>query len=403
MAARLERRRRGRMFTSASRVLRGLLVVGVIGCQVSGVGAPVTTPSGPPPPGRTFVADAPIGFDPHVLGAPVDGNFHAAPGVGAIFSSVSVTQVPANAFTVDQKLVTTAEELSANAQAWGVLDVSGATSQRERYAYFRAVQMTQAWELQAQGPMLQPPPWAVYYASKVYFGRSYVEVIKGDSNSFNARVAAHFLSVPVGGSVKSFVDSHHLTSHRAGTGLTPRNGQAVFARTQQDIEGAYVASGEVPIAVEYTQLPRTQANGVVIFPEPHPVMVRFVNLHVTSTGSMVKDYSNWAMSGQCVIDGPPDGDLDEPQGHSGPFLQQKVGLGTWPLDFSQTIYASDDETVTCTAGGTYTRGLLGTKSNLGPSSTGPILVRNISGPVQQTMPGRDAETAYDLTWTAIKQ
>jgi hypothetical protein len=38
------------MFTSASRVLRGLLVVGAIGCQVSGVGAPVAAPNAPTPP-----------------------------------------------------------------------------------------------------------------------------------------------------------------------------------------------------------------------------------------------------------------------------------------------------------------------------------------------------------------
>jgi hypothetical protein len=243
----------------------------------------------------------------------------------------------------------------------------------------------------------------VYYASKVYFGRSYVEVIKGDSNSFNARVAAHFLSAPVGGSVKTFVDSHHLTSHRAGAGLTPRDGQAIFAKTQQDIQGAYVASGDVPIAVEYTQLPRTQANGVVIFPEPHPVVVRFVNLHVTSTGSMMKDYSNWTMNGQCAIDGPPDGDLDEPQGHGALFLQQRVGIGEFPISFSQTVYASDDETITCTAGGRYTRGLFGSAYNLGTSSTGPILVRDIGGTIQQTMPGREAEAAYDLAWTATKR
>jgi hypothetical protein len=92
-----------------------------------------------------------------------------------------------------------------------------------------------------------------------------------------------------------------------------------------------------------------------------------------------------------------------PSCRASPFLQQKVGLGTWPLTFSRTIYANDDETITCTVGGTYTRGLFGTQSSLGASSTGPIPVRNISGTIQQTMAGREAETAYDLAWTATKQ
>ncbi len=161
-------------------------------------------------------------------------------------------------------------------------------------------------------------------------------------------------------------------------GFEPKGGQASFARTSQDVESNYVATTEVPIAVEYTQLPRTQPNGGVIFPEPRQVVVRFVNLQVTSTGSMLKDYSNWTMNGQCAVDGPPDGDLDEPQGHNAPFLQQRLGQGAWPVNFSQTIYASDDETIICTAGGTYTRGLLGSSYNLGASSTGPIPVRGIT-------------------------
>jgi hypothetical protein len=380
------------------------LVGSLISCQATGVGTPISTPSGPPPPGRTFVADAPIGFDPHVLGVPVDANFHAAPGVGPIFQSFSVTPVPVNAFVVDQKLVTMAEELAANAQAWGVLDISAATTHHERYAYFRAVQMTTAWELAPSGPMLQAPPWAVYYASKIYFGRSYVEVIKGDSNSFNARVAAHFLSVPVGGKVKTFVDAHHLTSHRAGFGFEPNDGQSIFARTTQDVERSYRPSGqEVPIAIEYTQLPRTQANGTVVFPEPHPVLFRFVNLHVTRTGSMIKDYSNWTMSAKCTIDGPPDGDLDEPQGRTGPSMQLRVGVGTFPINLEQTVYASDDEVIGCTVNGTYTRGPLSSLHNLGTGSTGPLAVRSIGGTIQQTMRGGEAETDYVIDWTATKQ
>ncbi len=177
----------------SARFIGGAILVGVVACQPTGVGAPLATPSGPPPPGRTFVADAPIGFDPHVLGIPVDGSFHAAPGVGPVFASVSVAPVPINAFTVDQKLVTTAEELSANATRVGRPrrerrdDPAGEVRLLPRRADDAGVGAT------GPRPDAPAPPWAVYYASKVYFGHSYVEVIKGDSNSFNARVAAHYL------------------------------------------------------------------------------------------------------------------------------------------------------------------------------------------------------------------
>ncbi len=98
--------------------------------------------------------------------------------MGTLFPQTgSVAPVPVNRFNVEQKLVSTAEELAANAQAWAV-DFNVSTQQHSRYAYFRAVQWTSAWQLQPNGPMLQPPAWAMYYASKVYMGRSYVEVIK---------------------------------------------------------------------------------------------------------------------------------------------------------------------------------------------------------------------------------
>jgi hypothetical protein len=356
------------------------------------------------PPGKTITADAPLGFDPTMLGLPLDGNFRAPASPQKLFPYGQLVEVTAARFTSDQKLVSTAEELSANAQAWGVLDVGMASAQRDRYAYFRAVQVTTAWELRTNGPMLPAPPWAVYYASKVYFGRSYVEVVRGDENSFNARVGAHFLTVPVGVSIRSFVGQHRLTSHRAGVGFTPKGGddKAIFARTEQEIEAAYVPGPPVPIAVEYTQLPHAQPNGTIIFPEPRRVVVRFETMHVGSTGSMLRDYSNWTLFGDCSVEGPPDTDLDEPATRSQPFLQQRISAGgPWPLQFSKTIWATDEETITCTASGSYTRGL--SSHGLGRGTTGPIRVGAISGETRGTMPGRESETNYDIAWTAVKQ
>src|SRR4029077_4028689 len=194
--------------------------------------------SGPPPPayvvgappGRSFNAHAPTGVDPRRLCVHSDASFHAAPGAAPLFPQAGpLVPVAVNRFNVDQKLVSTAEELAANAQAWAV-DFNLSSLQRQRYAYFRAVQWTTAWELQPNGPMLQPPPWAVYYASKVYLGRSYVEVIQGDASTFDARAGIHFLQAPVGASIGEYASAHHLTNHRAGAGFVPVGSGSMFAR-----------------------------------------------------------------------------------------------------------------------------------------------------------------------------
>lgn len=360
--------------------------------------------SGPPPPayvvgappGRSFIADAPPGFDPRLLGVPLDGSFHAAPGVGSLFPQAGpLVPVPANRFNCDQKLVATVEELAANAQAW-VVDFNIASAQRQRYAYFRAVQWTTAWELQANGPMLQPPPWAVYYASKIYLGRSYVEVIQGDVTTFDARAGIHFLTAPVGLSIGQFASDHHLSQHRAGAGFVPVGAGSMFAHTEQDIMRNYRPDGqEVPVAIEYTQLPRTPLNGAVLFPDPRTVTVRFASVDVGATGSMLKDYSNWTMTGGCTVNGQSD---TAPQR----FLTERVSLGQFPLAFSQTLFATDGDQLMCSVQGTYTRGLFGAVHPLGPSTTGPITVGAINGTVTNRMAGREAETNYAITWTATK-
>jgi len=347
-------------------------------------------------PGRSFNADAPPGFDPRLLGVPRDANFHAAPGVGSLFPQAGpLVPVPVNRFNVDQKLVSTAEELAANAQAWAV-DFNLSSLRRQRYAYFRPVPWTTAWELQPGGSMLQPPPWAVYYASKVYLGRSYVEIIEGDASIFDARAGMQFLQAPVGASISQYASDHHLTSHRAGTGFVPVGAGSMFARTEQDILQNYRPDGpEIAVAIEYTQLPRTQPNGALLFPDPKTVTVRFVSLDVGAPGAMFTDASTWTMTGDCTVNGQSD---------AGPqrFLAERVRLGQFPLTFMRTVVAADGDQLVCSAQGTYSRGLGGEPHSLGPSTTGPITVGVINGLMTSRMLGRDAETNYAITWTAAK-
>jgi hypothetical protein len=383
---------------SVIRARRAIVVLATLSSSGCISGMQLGAASARPSPGRSFVADAPPGFEPRLLGVPLDANFHAAPGVGSLFpASGPLIPVPQNRFFSDKKLVTTGEELAANAQAWAV-DANVSSSTHQRYAYFRAVQWTTAWELQTSGPMAEAPPWAVYYASKVYTGRSYVEVIQGDASTLGGSVAVHFMMVPVGGSISKFETDNHLIVHRAGAGFVPKPGKgAIFADTQQAIQDNYSTDGpEIAVAVEYTQLPRTQANAAEVFPAPKRITVRYTSLRVDRTGSEVKDYSTWSMTGGCFVNGEADA---IPR----PVLDARVGVGAWALGFTDVVYASDNDTLLCTAQGTYTRGLLSSRLNLGQSTTGSIPVSGIAGTVAGAMQGRDAETGYAIAWSATKE
>jgi hypothetical protein len=379
-----------------------LSLVLVMVLLVVAVGGPAE--SAPPPPtfggagapGRTFIADAPPGFDYRLLGVPLDANFRAAQGVGSLFPQAGLpAPFIVNGFDIEQKLVSTAEELSANAQAWA-LDLNIVSQQRQRFAFFRAVQWTTAWELQTNGPMLKPPPWAVYYASKVFLGRSYTEVVQGDSATFNARAGAHFLTAPVGMNIGSFSSQHNLTTHRAGAGFVPTGPGSMFARTEQDVMRSYRPDGvPVIVAVEYTQLPGTAANGAIIFPPPRMVTVRFDTLDVGAPGAMFTGASNWTIAADCMISGLSD--MGTPQS-----INLRVSRGRFSLPFVWTVKAGDDEQIMCTARGTYARGLPGETRPLAVSTTGPILVGRINNAVSGPMSASDADTSYAITWSMTK-
>lgn len=405
-----------------SRVLRGALLC-VAGCYVSTAPPPQQqSPSrqaywprpppaiGPPPArpiahtpyvltptamsARVIRADAPDGLGPQYLGTPLDAKFipMVGAGAGSMFPQAgSPVVMTINEVNYDQELIKSVEQLNANVHAW-MVNADASTVQTKRYGSYRAVQLSAVYELRDNTPMIQPPPGAVYYPWRVYMGHSYWEVVEGDASTFNDSVGAEFLHW--GAKVSDFAGKYRFRSHSGGRGLMPKNGSSIFARGSQDIQASYTPFGpEVPIVVEYRQIPNTQtSDGTIVWTTPRNILVRFTNLQVTAYGAAIYNYATWNMAFQCFVNGQPFGDAQR--------FEQNVSLGNYPLAFSQELSVNDNDTIECFTSGSYLRA--NSWQTLGRSTTGPIVAGRITGATSNVMEGQDAKTRYAVTWSASR-
>lgn len=369
-----------------SRLLFFLVVIICVGCA----SAPPPRPSAAV--ANVIVADAPQGFTLRELGVPLDAEFRPmiGNGAGSMFAQQPVC-ARMGTWASDRRLVENEQELKANLRAW-FLNFDVGSQWGQQYGYQRAVQLTNVCQIPLGASMSQAPVGATYFASKVFFGHSYTIILRGNSRAFNAGVGAEFKIF--GGSANAFASRHHLQVFGSGRGLQPVGDAALFA-DPRDIAQNYRAIKAEPdaVVVEYTQIPNTFVNTTPTVPE-RVVEIRFTNLQVQATGSAIYDYSNWRMSALCSVNGAPVGQPSQ-------FVAQRVSVGSYPLMFSTLIHARDSDLVECQAWGTYTR--WDSAHNLGPGSTGPIVVEQLSrGPTVRQFNGRDAKAGYTITWTMVK-
>ncbi len=147
--------------------------------------------------------------------------------------------------------------LHANARAL-VMNVSGSAATKERYAVWRAVQITHALEIDDTTDPRPVTADGVYYLRTIYFGRVYEVVISGSEDVFTSGVRAELLAW--GGSVDGLKRKFKLSVVHKGRGLKPK-ADAIFARTDEEIRSAYAtdktykAGKPVPILIEYRRVP----------------------------------------------------------------------------------------------------------------------------------------------------
>lgn len=242
----------------------------VIMLLVLGEGTACTTKTTPPSgetsapthearrePGESIMAPAPQGLSLNDLGRPFTRDFVRLQGPDgrSIFPSAAQPQrTPQHAFEHYVETIDSREEWAAHASAWN-LGAGVGDARATRFASYRAVQITQVYEIDDTTTMAVAPAHAVYYPWRIYMGFGYEVVLHGSADRFHAGVKAE---LPMfSGSIEDFVGRHELEWKARGRGLQPVSDQAIFARTPEALEASYrpSTSEPVPILVEWRRIP----------------------------------------------------------------------------------------------------------------------------------------------------
>lgn len=260
-------------------------------CTRTDAGAPVT-----------MTAMAPLGINDAWLGRPLDAHFEAFAGTDgeSLFPKGTARRQALAQMEHAITAVETKRSLDANIGAsygiWGA-SASGGESTGKRFATYRASQMVESREIDDATEMRTPPPNAVWYVSRIFYGRSYELVFSGDARTFNASVRARLYFAS--GGVKTFTETNKIEVTAKGRGLEPATGEAIFAKNADEIQKLYRQSGEaVPIMVEYRTIPRT------CVPDDEPIAwlePKRVRLTYDAIDVYRKAADGWTVDAKCSV------------------------------------------------------------------------------------------------------
>lgn len=228
--------------------------------------APSSSPAGSSTPvltGTPIMATAAVGVGEQLLGTTVDAQFNQVSGVPIFKPRTSAggtapAQTTVNQITASWIQVSSTVDLAANLKGWGLASAELSGGSAHRYMSMRAYQVDFYEDVDLAAAAQSAPPGAVYFVSKIFFGHSYESLFSGESTTFSAAVAA---SLPKAeGSISVRAAELGITSTNVGRGLEPKDGGAIFAASQADVQSHYAATGpSVPIYIEYRLIPGASA------------------------------------------------------------------------------------------------------------------------------------------------
>lgn len=213
-------------------------------------------------PSPSFIAAAPRGFTKSDLGKPFTADFsrfQGADGKTLLPTAGEPTRTPQGYMEHAFVIADSEQTLSAHASAWGIR-IGGDALTKNRYASYRAVQIKDVYEIDDTTTFRKAPERAVYYPWRVYMGHSYEIVFEGGAQVFTGDIRAQFLTWA--GDARKFAIDHQLTQTSIGHGLQPTTDNAIFARSQEQIERGYRTVSEEPVAilVEWRGIPGRTAD-----------------------------------------------------------------------------------------------------------------------------------------------
>jgi hypothetical protein len=343
---------------SSTNAARRLAIIGLVaaatiwgGCTESQSGR-ARAPSGPPPNSPALFAPAPSWLSVPYLGAPLDARFQPIQGGGTtVFPRAPVLSMPHRHFRHEKVTIEDSTSFAANISGWGA--VIGAEAEMssgidQRFASYRAYDITSISALDDRYPASTPPPGAVWYPARIYWGHSYEVVVFGHKRSFTTKVAAQFRVLEA--SVETFANTNNLQVRMTGRGLSPSQPGAIYAGTPEDVRSKYTDAGPpAPIFVEYRLIPGAVApsGAAVEWLVPRDVEIRFDTIDMQYQINWFA--AHWYAEGFCVVNG------GEKMIDAGPVTTgQLVNNGTrLTLGWIATLNAFPGDVVQCGLKGRY--------------------------------------------------
>lgn len=204
---------------------------------------------------RAIKASAPDGFSVEHLGLPFDADFQLLPGrEGASLFSEAETRVgKQSTLTIHRVERQDDETLAAHASAWGMIEGRFESRAGETYLARNLVLIDDVVELDETTGLEDAADAAVYYPFRVFRGWSFEVVCHGQTTEVDSGVAAWFFSFS--GSLDNFDKHEALQCTTRGRGLRFASSDALFAKTQDEVEARFESDTPVPILVEWRKIP----------------------------------------------------------------------------------------------------------------------------------------------------
>lgn len=316
----------------------------------------------------TLRASAPLGINDAHLGQPTDAHFEPMAGDQgkSLFPDGKVRTTVINNMEHKFEAVESTRGFDANVSVsyagFGV-GVSGGDATTKRFATYSASQIADVHEIDEATKFRTAPPGATWYLARIFYGHQYSVVFSGEQKKMNAGVKASFFGI-VGGGVKKFGEDNDIQFNAIGRGMMPANGDAVFAKTPEDIQKAYKSDGPaVPIFVEYRSIPKAcvPPDQQIKWLSPKRVRLTYDSIDVYSKGG-----DCWTMEAKCTIN-----DKALVLDKSQIWDKQKLGddckkdipgpkgsatYCPYNLYFATQLSAMDGDIINCGVGGTFGSG-----------------------------------------------
>jgi len=149
------------------------------------------------------------------------------------------------------------------------LDFGTTYSVLREYQLYRAMQVAEILSVDESQKMRRPPDEAVYYLAEVHQGASYDVLIEGNRKDMGSHLGILFAEGAA--SVGDLEATGRYRVHQRGLGLRPVTGDAIFARTPEQVARRYAVLGEpVPVKLVFRAIPGRTVDRQPL-PQPEPV------------------------------------------------------------------------------------------------------------------------------------